>query len=142
MRESSNDRPMRKKEVIRSREQEELLEQIDSLWKTNFSFVYLILCNTFYPLCTCHLNYLCLDRFITFTRCFKETLLDKTGKLGPLLLIPFCFGRNSWNFSYRYANWYWNTPRSTSGQISGRFGPFRSFWPRCKFQPVLDLACY
>ena len=47
----------------------------------------------------------------------------------PLLLIPFRFGRNGRNFSYRYANWYRNTPRSTSGQISGHFGPFRSFRP-------------
>ena len=45
--------------------------------------------------------------------------------LKSLLLIPFRSGRNSRNFSYRYANWYRNTPRSTSGQISGRFGPFR-----------------
>ena len=46
-----------------------------------------------------------------------------------LLLIPFRSGRNGRNFSYRYANRYRNTPRSTSGQISGRFGPFWSFRP-------------
>ena len=84
MTESSNDRPTRKKEAIRSREQEELLEQIDRLWKTNFSFIYLILCNTFDPLCIFCLNYLCLDIFIMFTRCLQETLLDKTGRLGRL----------------------------------------------------------
>ena len=47
--------------------------------------------------------------------------------LKPLLLIPFRSGRNGQSFSYRYANRYQNTPRSTSGQISGRFKPFRSF---------------
>ena len=45
----------------------------------------------------------------------------------PLLLILFHSSRNGWNFSYRNANWYRNTPRSTSSQISVRFGPFRSF---------------
>ena len=43
---------------------------------------------------------------------------------GSLLLILF---RSGQNFSYRYANRYQNTPRSTSGKILGRFRTFRSF---------------
>ena len=45
----------------------------------------------------------------------------------PMLLILCCFGQNGWNISYRYANWYENTSRSTLDQISAYL--FRLFRP-------------
>ena len=45
----------------------------------------------------------------------------------PMLLILCCFGQNGWNISYRYANWYENTSRSTLDQISAYL--FRLFQP-------------
>ena len=46
-----------------------------------------------------------------------------------LFLIPFRFSRNGRNISYRHANRYHSTSRSTSGQISAYFGVFRPFRP-------------
>ena len=46
-----------------------------------------------------------------------------------LLLIPFRSGRNGRNFSCRHEARNRKPPRSTSGQISGCFGPFRPFRP-------------
>ena len=47
----------------------------------------------------------------------------------PLLLIPFRFGWNGRNISYRHENRYHNTPHSTSDQISAYFGVFQPFRP-------------
>ena len=47
----------------------------------------------------------------------------------PMLLILCCSGQNGWNISYRYANWYENTSRSTLDQILAYL-----FW---LFRPIL-----